>query len=81
MALRMPCMKESGVTIPERMKLHQGEPLEFDPEDEAYWAIDRGINNHALDTGAYHRRTPEVDAAHRDHLARTQLDTGADERD
>ena len=60
------------------MKHYRDGPIEFDPEDEAYWAIDRASKNRELECGNHHPRVSEVDAAHRMHRAATERELLAD---
>lgn len=54
--------------VKNRTKHFNREPLVMDPEDEAYWALDRATKNFALAHGTYHPRTGEVDALHKVRL-------------
>jgi hypothetical protein len=55
-------------TIKNRAKHYNADPLIIDAEDEAYWMIDRANKNLCVDTGCFHPRIGQVDAAHRQRL-------------
>lgn len=54
--------------VKNRVKHYSTEPLVFDAEDEAYWAIDRSMSNYALCTGNDHPRSHELAALHRKYF-------------